>query len=194
MNEKINLSFVERDVLLKAVPCNRSHALRADLAAYNPMVDNVDFMLYSVHVATSDDNKEIVTYMLGIDTRDRAVCVRFTGFHPYFYLAMPVGESDDWLAATMTSLYEMEPHLPKSNLKSVKIVYKKPFVGFIGNETRPYAKFKFKSVGSLYKYNDALQRMFPARTKYEPNDKNFIVKVCEARDTLEKVVWIFSMG
>ncbi len=127
--------------------------------------------------------KEVAVYLHGNLERGETVCVKCTGYRPFFYLTIPEHSSKDkdqkWVNDFLKDI-KKQPHkkpkffdksdhygLPFNELESAELTYKLPTTGFRNLQPIPCILFRFYTLNAYYRFKNELEKLYPAPTQEE---------------------------
>ena len=141
------------------------------LGFMNQIGDSLEFEICdwnTYHQKDEEDEDVYVIQLFGRTRDDHDVCLKITGFTPFFYIKTPADWAKTKCDYLVTILREM---VTRSNQRSERhdfdianslvkhdLVYKRDFSGFDAGEKRPFLMLAFKSHTGMREYSNMFTR------------------------------------
>ena len=129
-----------------------------DRSNVKPLKDNLEFMITDwrpYHEMDQEDHHRYVTQLFGRTENDEDVCVKVTGFTPYFYVEVPSNwgkiQVDEFIATIkskgkfLSENNDRYDYDMSQSLIAHQVVLKKKFYNFVNNKTYKFIQLVFKS-------------------------------------------------
>jgi DNA polymerase elongation subunit (family B) len=112
---------------------------------------------------SSEDNKDFIIQMFGINEKGETCCIYVNDYKPFFYIRV----GDDWnqykVNSMIRTLQESVNDYYKNSLVSYKLVDHHKLYGFSGGRKHQFVRVTFKNVSAMNKYKNLWY-------SYEKND------------------------
>lgn len=129
-------------------------------------------------------------YIHGSTEIGESVCIRYTGYKPFFYLSIeesvPKNEEEDRTKfSELLSELREDYSLPWKQVVQIQLIYKLPVVGFRNGETKPFMEFVFSTMNGFKKFRDWLKKKFPEPKKKDIENYTYQNDYVLTEDTVD---------